>query len=172
VAEPTHTLVLPVTTGAPPTPGDGQGAPVGRRNVGWVPIASVAVTLLLIGVIAYAVSRGGENPPDTSSRAGSSTQQTTPQADRATPGGIAVRRSTYVGLKFKDAEHRLRDIGFDVRRQDIDGGEKDIVAGIAPSGIVQKGQQVTLTVYKGEAHGPDDSHGKPGDHKPDKHEED
>ncbi len=139
--------------------------------------------MLLIAGIAYALTRGDDDPGSEASgapaAAGKKTQQDTPRTTPAsttpettteptteptTPAGVVVDPADYIGMKSKDAEHQLKDLGFIVEKEETAGGEKDIVADITPSGTLQEGETVTLLIYTGDesGHGPGGP-GGPGD---------
>jgi eukaryotic-like serine/threonine-protein kinase len=151
-----------------------------RRRAGWLPIAAVVIAVLLIAGIAYALSTGGDGGDNSGSPAAAGTKRsqqstdlsttapsttppsTTPEttpATTTTPAGIVVDPNDYIGLKSKDAEHQLEDLGFHVELDETSGGEKDVVADITPSGTLQEGETVTLIIYTGDESGHGGGHG-------------
>ncbi|NUS49648.1 MAG: PASTA domain-containing protein, partial [Nocardioidaceae bacterium] len=69
----------------------------------------------------------------------------------ATPDDrVEVRRSDYVGRPKDEAESDLKDLGLDVEEQEVPNPgdqEKDIVADVSPTGRVEPGSTITLSVF-------------------------
>jgi len=182
-AEPPATEVLAVQPPAP-APMFDEGVEHGRsRRIGWFPIAAAVLAVLLIGGVAYALVTAGDGsgeqdpaspaaagakktqqnspqttptttPPDTTTPTTTPPTTTPPDTTTPSPEGIEVNPDDYIGLKDKDAEHQLTDLGLEVTTEETSGGEKHIVADITPTGTLQKGETVTLIIYTGDKSGP------------------
>ncbi len=191
-AAPTATRVLPAMA-----PYD-EDSPGRRRTPGWLPVAAAAVAVLLIAAGAVALLGNDDDKPpsgaansqttprlspdgqtqtsDSPTKSQLTTTSTSPVSSSSTPStaGVSIDPDDYVGQSSKDAEDALTSLGLDVAKEDVAGGEKDIVADIAPTGGLPDGGEVTLYVYDGKS--ADDEHGpgpggdqpKPPDRKPDK----
>ena len=179
------TQVMPAL--APETaPADEVSEPPRRRRfgaLGWLPVAAGVVVFLLLVAIAYAVGRGGDSPANqdrTAAGAGQTHRSATTARHTQAPAGITVDPNAYVGRPFPEVEKELKGLGLEVEKQSVDGGEKDIVAGLAPSGTLQEGTTVVVSVFKGSHEGSDqgnqdgNGNGHDGHHpsKPGQHKED
>ncbi|MDQ3485329.1 MAG: PASTA domain-containing protein, partial [Actinomycetota bacterium] len=91
------------------------------------------------------------SPPDTTTQP---TEQTTTPAPTTsaeqTPPGVLVDPADYIGAESKDAKKELEGLGLSVDEEDVEGGDKDTVADVSPSGEVAPESAVTLFVYAGE----------------------
>ncbi len=159
------TRVLPAP--ADPAPG---GPPPRRRSAGWIPVVAAAIAVLLIAGIAYSLLNDqGADPQDDPAAAetsptGSQSQDnstTTPPSETTTPttpttptttttpAGVFVDPEAYIGQKAPDAKRALEELGLTVVEEEVEGGEKHIVADVSPSGDVPAESTVTLLVFKG-----------------------
>jgi serine/threonine-protein kinase len=163
-AEPPATQVL----------GPDGGRRARRRGMaGWLPWAVAgAGVLLLIGVLGLVSGNddaGNANPgPGPSPSSPQDTQQTS-SADQ-----VRVRRSDYVGMDANEATRRLEDRGLQVsqRRRDNPGGNREnTVADLSPTGLLDQGDTVYLSVWGPEPKQEKPKHEKPKQGPPPKHDE-
>jgi eukaryotic-like serine/threonine-protein kinase len=164
------TRVLTTTTTGPPP--DDRGP---RRGLpGWLPwaAAAVAVVALLLVVAklsgrdsgadtgasadpgsSQSATSGGQSPtrsPSPTKRTSSApspsrTSSSPPEDDR-----ITVDAGDYVGRPADDARKDLEDLGFKVDDETVENPgdkEKDTVADVSPTGLVEPGRTITLSVY-------------------------
>ncbi len=150
--EPSPTQVLP-TEQRQPRPDDTEPTPAGRRL--WLPVAAAAAVVALMVGVAYAAQLG-DHPATQLGANQLAAQQTKPAGSRAStptkpvsPPVVSVDPSDYVDEPADAAEKQLKALGLEVHKQDVDGGDKGLVAAVQPTGAVPTGQQVTLSVYKG-----------------------
>ncbi|MDQ3484489.1 MAG: serine/threonine protein kinase, partial [Actinomycetota bacterium] len=172
-AAPVATQLLP---SAPPAAGADAASSSSRRRSGWIPIVAVVLAVLLIAGLAYALLDDSEDrspvadtsdtstgsqtprssPPDTTTQP---TEQTTTPAPTTpapttsaeqTPSGVLVDPADYIGAESKDAKKELEGLGLSVDEEEVEGGDKDIVADVSPSGEVAPESAVTLFVFAGE----------------------
>jgi len=76
-----------------------------------------------------------------------------------TPPGVLVDPADYIGAESKDAKKTLEGLGLSVAEEEVDGGDKDIVADVSPSGEVPPDSEVTLFVSRGEEGNEDEGRG-------------
>jgi serine/threonine-protein kinase len=151
-----------------PTPREDDDRSRRRRGVPpWVPwvaaaAAAVVVALLLVRLAGDRGSGTGTDSGSGSPRASasSSAPQTTSQAPTTeaapttsappTPQTVTVTAGDYVGRPEPDARRDLERLGLRVEDREVDNPgdqKKDTVADVNPSGQVEKGSTVTLSVY-------------------------
>jgi serine/threonine protein kinase len=73
-----------------------------------------------------------------------------PSASPSEDNRIAVNAGDYVGRPKDEAEKDLEDLGFEVEDEKVDnpgGAEKDTVADVSPTGLVEPGRTITLSVF-------------------------
>jgi len=176
---PPATQLLPTAASPAGVSGAGGSSTPRRRSTGWIPIAAVAVAVLLIVGIASALLNDAEGrspvadlpdttdtptgnqsvrssppattgePPEQTSTPAPSTGVATTSAAQTAPG-VLVDPADYIGAESKDAKKTLEDLGLSVEEEEVDGGDKDIVADVSPSGEVPPESAVTLFVSRGE----------------------
>ena len=161
-AAPTPTSVRPAAPSPPPPPvlpPPSRSDERERRSSRWPLLVIVAVLVLLAGFIA-AQAMGGDDDPE----ATDDTTQTTdsPDADETTPSAtsattepdtgsdqVTVDRDALIGLTYDDAADELDDLGLSARRVDeVSSAPDGTVTGASPSGTVESGSTITLTVAK------------------------
>jgi serine/threonine protein kinase len=144
-------------SGPPPaTPEDQRDR---RRSPAWLPwLAAAVAVLVVVGLVAWLASRngttgtgGGTGPSDTAttSHPPSSTPTRSSPTVSATPQ-VSVDRSDYVGRPFDAARSDLENLGLEVSEHRVDnpgGKPANTVADVDPTGTLEKGSIVTLTVY-------------------------
>jgi serine/threonine-protein kinase len=138
-----------------------------RRGIpAWVPWLAAAVAVAVVVLLLTRLGGGsdqtdtpadqGTKSPSTSSSAPTSqaTEETSSAAPTSSappsPETVQVTASDYIGRKEKDARKDLERLGLRVTSQQVDNPgdeEKDTVQGVNPSGEVEKGSTVTLSVY-------------------------
>lgn len=164
------TSVQPAAAVAPPPPPvlppPSQPDERDRRSSRWLPLAIVAVLVLLAGVFAVQALGGDDDPTTT----GDTTQSTdspateSPSADEPTPSAtsettapdsdqgsddVTVDRSALIGLTYDDAADELDDLDLSARRDDeVSSAPAGTVTGVSPYGTVKRGSTITLTVAK------------------------
>jgi len=196
---PPATQVLPTAASPADVSGAGGSSTPRRRSTGWIPIAAVAVAVLLIVGIASALLNdpAGRSPvadlPDTTdmtdmtdtptgnqsvrssppATTGEPSEQTSSPAPSTpapstgvattsaaqTPPGVLVDPADYIGAESKNAKKTLEGLGLSVAEEEVDGGDKDIVADVSPSGEVPPDSEVTLFVSRGEEGNEDEGRG-------------
>jgi hypothetical protein len=153
---PDATRVLTSAGAATALPPHGTG-PDGTSRHGrpaWLPWAGAALGVLLVVVLLAWLGRGDE-PVTTAveqpSGPTSSTSASSSPSPTASPTpGIVVRAEDYVGLPKDDAKSRLEGLGLKVKEEKVDnleGQPEDTVADIAPTGRVEPGDEVTLSIW-------------------------
>ncbi|HEY7045093.1 MAG TPA: hypothetical protein VH419_15590 [Nocardioidaceae bacterium] len=138
-----------------------------HRRQAWLSIAAAAGAVLLGLGLAYAFTHGGGPDQGAVGRTAGQTftgpvdsgkgERTAPPTAPAAPVTLTVDPSDYVGRDAKDVEVELERLGLAVHVEHIEAGEKGTVAALAPTGALEEGQQVTLSVYKGTSGQPDHS---------------
>lgn len=130
------------------------GAGSRRGRPAWLPWAGAALGVLLVVVLLAWLGRGEEpattavDEPSGPSSSTSTSSSPSPSASR-TPG-IVIRAEDYVGLPKDDAKSRLEDLGLEVKEEKVDnleGQPEETVADIAPTGRVEPGDEVTLSIW-------------------------
>ena len=181
---PPATQLLPTAASPAGVSGAGGSSTPRRRSTGWIPIAAVAVAVLLIVGIASALLNDAEGrspvadlPDTTDTPTGNQSVRSSPPATTGEPSeqtstpapstpapstgvattsaaqtapGVLVDPADYIGAESKDAKKTLEDLGLSVEEEEVDGGDKDIVADVSPSGEVPPESAVTLFVSRGE----------------------
>ena len=130
----TQTFLVP---GGAATAASGSVAHRSRKPLGYL---AAALALLLVVGGGWALLTG-ENPPEPPAAA--ATDQ--PEDDR-----VRVRAAAYVGKPFREAARRLRSLGLTVDRkprQNPGGRIAGNVAAVSPSGMVEPGSKIVLTVW-------------------------
>jgi eukaryotic-like serine/threonine-protein kinase len=145
-----------------PTPVGASAADADERRrrgipawVGWVAaaIAVVLIVLLLIKLSNDNNRNDDSGGPSSSPSATSSSAPTTskaPPTTKAAPQTVTVNKGDYVGRPAKDATRDLHRLGLKVQQQSVDNpGDKqeNTVEDVNPTGQVQKGSTITLSVY-------------------------
>ena len=133
-------------------------------------VVAVVFGLLAATAAALLIARIGSNdtPARQRSKAGAAATPANPAA--AAPASVPPSATTVpdvAGDKFKNAEKSLRELGFEVERNDVsaEGVERDVVIATDPAvgSAVEPGQAITLIVSAGpqdEEHG--EGHDNPG----------
>jgi serine/threonine-protein kinase len=138
-------------------PGDGGFGATGELDTGqkrrnpwtWplVAIVSVLAVALIAIIIVFAIRPNGPpTPTNTGSVTPSATPSTTP-----TPNTISISAADYVDRPFSEVEDELGEF-FEVTR--VDGpvantpDKNGLVSGINPTGNVQKGREIQVSVYQ------------------------
>ncbi len=139
------TQVLERPPGAAPQDETGH-----RRRGGlpaWWPWAAAALAVLAVVLVTAAFAGDGGEEPAVADTPAQSASPSEPPDDR-----IRLDEADYLGLEFKDAERRLKDLGFEVERVKVPATspeqEKDTVAALDPDGLVDPGAQVTVDVFE------------------------
>jgi serine/threonine-protein kinase len=171
------TQVMPAAAPAPaaaPTPAP---APAerdrSRRTTPWPLLLGLAAVALAVLLAVWLGSRGddtdassGDTTPSQTGRSPSQTPKQTPtetpsetsQTPTETPTSepapepttVEVDPADYLGLKAKDAEKQLRELGLEPVLVELDNtgeAEKDTVADVSPSGTLEEGDTVTVSFY-------------------------
>ena len=145
----TQGLLLPAATGAPtpvpaPLPVAGAAASPGapsdddtaRRRFPWLLLAGLlALALIVGGAVALVLSRNDEPPAPTPA---------------ATPELVRVHAAAYLGLPVVQAARRLRARDLDVRtivRPNPNDEPAATVAAVDPTGMIERGTEVILTIW-------------------------
>ncbi len=147
-----------------PTPPPGDPDRTRRRGLpAWVPWVAAAVAVLVVVLLLTRLGNNGDNTPaapatsDSPSASAPSTQASSPtssaapsQSASSAPEQVQVDAGDYVGRPAKDAGKDLEKLGLKVQEQKVDNPgdqKKDTVADVNPTGSVEKGSTVTLSVY-------------------------
>jgi len=147
-------------TGPPPLPPE-DGRDRRRRTPAWLPwLAAAVAVLLVVGLVAWLASRNGttgtgggtapSTPATSSGTPSPSATQTRSSATASTTPQVTVNRGAYVGRPYEGARNDLENLGLKVSEHRVDNpGDKEAntVADVDPTGTVQKGSIVTLSVY-------------------------
>jgi tRNA A-37 threonylcarbamoyl transferase component Bud32 len=144
-----------------------------RRRTGflppWWPWAAAAVAVLAV-VLTVAALAGNGAPESAVADPGPTASQTpsaspSERASKKADDRIRVREAAYLGREAKDVKHELEDLGFEVDDEKVQATspdqEKDTVAGVSPSGLVEPGSTVTLQIWE-EYKPPKDEDGESG----------
>jgi serine/threonine protein kinase len=153
--------VLPPPSLPPPS----RAGEPDRRSSRWLPIAIIALLVLVVGVLGARALGGDDDSPS----ADPSTQTTDePTADEPSPSAtseptdpgadddsnddsndVTVDRDALIGMSYDDAADELDDLGLSARRVDeTSSAPEGTVTGVSPSGTVGRGSTITLTVAK------------------------
>ncbi|HEY0643990.1 MAG TPA: serine/threonine protein kinase [Nocardioides sp.] len=161
------TQVMPAAAPAPaPAP---TAASRTRRTTPWPLLLGLAAVALAVLLAVWLGSRGDDTgttggdtspsrtPTQTPSRTPSQTSQTPTQTPSETssepspePTTVEVDPADYIGMKAKDAEKQLRELGLVpelVELENTGGAEKDTVADVQPSGTLEEGDTVTVSYF-------------------------
>lgn len=153
---PEQTAVLPATGVAapapqPPAPAPPPAAAPRRRTPPWVWLVPLIVVLL--GLITWAFvdrnSGATEDDPDPTTSA-TATPTSAPSTPASSATGVSIDEADYVGRDAEVVDAELTDLGLQVRLDEVDnpGEEADgTVAAVDPSGDLQRGDVVTLSVW-------------------------
>lgn len=134
-------LVFALTRGDEPDPTAGRGADANAGTSTRTPPTSATASDSASSDSATSATTAASTP--------ASTPPSTPTTSTA-PAGIVVDPDDYIGTDAKDAKERLEDAGLRVEEEKVEGdGEKDTVAAVEPSGTLQPGDRVTLSVWQG-----------------------
>ena len=136
-----------------------------RRTAPWPLLIGLVAVVLAVLLAVWLGARGDDT--DTASTGASTpspTEKTTPtptetptQTPSETtsepapePATVEVDPADYIGLKAKDAEKQLRELGLEpelVELENTGEAEKDTVADVQPSGTLEEGDTVTVSYY-------------------------
>jgi eukaryotic-like serine/threonine-protein kinase len=159
----TRTTPVQVSGDAGP---DGRGPDGPRRGglPGWWPWLLVALVLVAAGVVALfwlTGNPGGSGPgPTKPSGQASPTGQATHRASRTpspsstpspTPEQVEVQAADYVGRPAAAVRGDLESLGLRVAQRTVDNPgdqETGTVADLTPTGLLDKGTTVTMSVYR------------------------
>ena len=146
--QPDATRVMAAVPAAAATP------PATRhRRPAWLPWAGAALGVLLVVVLLAWLGQGDEpaatanDSADTPTTAASEQPSATKQA---APEGIVVVADDYIGMDKDAAKDRLEELGLKVKEEkveNLDGRTEGTVADISPTGEVQKGDEILLSVW-------------------------
>jgi eukaryotic-like serine/threonine-protein kinase len=143
----TQSLRLPAAASpgaAVPAAGSTPGEYVIRRRFPWLLLAGfLALALVVGGAVALTAGRGDEPPPD--------------PGRTVAPELVRVRAAAYLGLPVVEAARGLRALGLDVRtvlRANPRGRSAATVAAVDPTGMVERGTEVILTIWREPASAP------------------
>lgn len=162
------TQVMP--TAAPAPAPAATPAPAGRtrtrRTTPWPLLLGLAAVALAVLLAFWLGSRGDDTAPTggdttpspTPSRSTTPTPTETSQTPTETPTSepapepttVEVDPADYIGLRAKDAEKQLRELGLEPVLAELDNtgeAEKDTVADVSPSGTLEEGDTVTVSYY-------------------------
>jgi serine/threonine-protein kinase len=140
----------PAAAPAPPTPAPRRQRP----RPAWLPWAGAALGVLLVVVLLAWLGQGDEpaatagETTDTSTAAASSDKQS--PSKQATPAGIVIVADDYIGTDKDVAKDRLKTLGLKVKEEkveNLEGRPEDTVADISPTGEVQEGDEILLSVW-------------------------
>jgi serine/threonine-protein kinase len=169
------TQVMPAAAPAPasaPAPAPTPAASRPRRPTPWPLLLGLAAVALAVLLAVWLGSRGDDTdttsgdtspsrtPSQTPSQTSKTPSQTPTQSPTETPSEttepspepttVEVDPADYIGLKAKDAEKRLRELGLVpelVELENTGEAEKDTVADVQPSGTLEEGDTVTVSYY-------------------------
>ncbi|KAA1374945.1 serine/threonine-protein kinase [Aeromicrobium fastidiosum] len=166
------TTVQPAAAAPPPPPTAAPTAPVAppvlpppsgadereRRSSHWIVLAVIAVLLVLAAVLGAQALGGDDDPADPGSTTATSDSPTddptpseTPEPTQSSeePDDVTVDRNSLIGLTYDDAADQLKQLGLSVRREEeTSPAPAGTVTGVSPSGSVEPGSTVILTVAK------------------------
>ena len=170
------TTVQPAAAAPPPPPAVAPTAPVApvappvlpppsgadereRTSSRWIVLAVVAVLLVLAAVLgAQALGGDDDDPADpggTTATSDSPTDDPTPSESpeptqsSEEPDDVTVDRDSLIGLTYDDAADQLKQLGLSVQRvEETSSAPAGTVTGVSPSGTVEPGSTITLTVAK------------------------
>jgi serine/threonine-protein kinase len=130
-----------------------------RRLPGWLPWLLAAAAVLALVWVLTRVTGGDQDPGSDSaspspSAPSSSSTPTRRASPTRTPSSAAARvdvvASRYVGLPADEAEAALERLGLDVDQVTVEnpeGRQEGTVAAVNPSGLVDRGSTVVLSVF-------------------------
>ena len=167
------TQVLPASAPSPvasstpaplsaPTPTPARRTP----SVPWPLVLGIGAVLLAVLVAWWLGSRADEpatdNPGDTPSQTPDRTPSAsptetptetptqTPTETPTEPATVEVDPAAYIGLRAKDVERELADLGLVPELVELENPgdqERDVVADVSPSGTLEEGDTVTISYY-------------------------
>jgi serine/threonine protein kinase len=145
----------------PSLPSPSQSGERDRRSSRWLPIAIIALLVLLAAALGVRALGGDDDSPsaDPSTRTTdepSTDEPTTPATSEPTDSGseddsddVEVDRDSLIGLTYDDAAAELDDLGLSARRvEETSTAPEGTVTAVSPSGTVGRGSTITLTVAK------------------------
>ena len=126
-----------------------------KRSVWPIVIAVVLVLALIAAVTALALSGDDDDTAgdDTSTSEPTRTRSSRPTETTPADTTVSVNEGDYVGRPVDEVEADLRDLGFEVQRDEQsndDPSQNSLVNGVSPSGDVEEGSLITVS-YWGEA---------------------
>ena len=156
----------PVTRTTTTTSGGGYAPPPRRGIPAWVPWAAAAAAVLLIVLVLSQLGGGDEDstgdpaspessatPSKSAPSSSAPTRQPSKKPSKSaspTPATVEVDPEDYLGRPVDEAAEELESLGLKVKDRTVDNPgdeEEDTVADVSPSGEVEKGSTVTLSVY-------------------------
>ncbi|MGZ8738012.1 MAG: protein kinase domain-containing protein [Nocardioides sp.] len=138
---------------AAPAPAPARPARRHRPPPAWLPWAGAALGVLLVVTLLAWLGQGDEpaatadDGTDTPTAAASEKQ---PSSKKAAPAGIVIVADYYIGMDKDAAKDRLEDLGLAVKEEKFENLEdrpEDTVADISPTGEVQEGDEILLSVW-------------------------
>jgi serine/threonine-protein kinase len=159
--EPDGTRLLTAVTpaAAPPAPTapltPGPPTPTSRHRPPWLPWAAAALGVLVVVVLLAWLGRGDEtaspsgSTPDAPAASATGSPSQAASKPTTTPG-VVIAADDYIGLPKDQARSRLQGLGLKVTEEKVqnpEGRPQDTVADIDPTGKVQRGDEITLSVW-------------------------
>ena len=171
------TIATPQNVAQPPlhrdTPGNTRRNTPGRtprRALPWPLILGIGAVLLALLVAWWLGSRSDEtaaedssgtpsrtaspskSPPPSPSQTPTKTPSQSPTETpvEPEPTTVEVDPATYIGLRAKDTDKQLRELGLETELVELANtgeAEKDVVADVSPSGTLEEGDLVTISFY-------------------------
>ena len=133
-----------------PPPAASTDGRSGGRIPAWLPWLLVALAVAVAIFVVAKISAGRDDEPSEDASPSTSASSTTASPSSSAPAQVEIDEDDYVGKPRAVARAALRALGLQVTEDEVDNpGDEDegTVAGVDPSGSVDKGSTVTLTYY-------------------------
>ena len=126
-----------------------------RDRPAWLPWAGAALGVLLVVVLLAWLGQGDEPAATAQDSAdepvASASEQRSPSPTKqAAPEGIVIVADDYIGMDKETAKKQLEELGLKVKDEKVENLEnrpEDTVADISPTGEVQEGDEILLSVW-------------------------
>lgn len=120
-----------------------------NKNWRWVLVGAIVLLALALGLLGYAMLQNNDEPEPTPTATASATQEPTPTETESDT--VEISNDQFKGLSYEEAQAELIKLGLDPVKVEGDPAksedEVNTVVEVNPTGSLEKGSQVEVTVY-------------------------